>query len=121
MSINSMRQAAGFPPHDSLPMLERDLQKAVIDLARIFRWSVAHFRPAQTSKGWRTPVEADGKGWPDLLMTRDDRIVAVELKVGRNKLSPEQEQWRERLMAAGVEYFVWHEDDLRGQAVEVLR
>ena len=47
-------------------MSERELQDAVIQLARLLGWRVAHFRPAMTTRGWRTPVSADGAGFPDL-------------------------------------------------------
>lgn len=43
---------------------ERQWQAQVIELARILGWRVAHFRPALTKHGWRTPVQADGAGFP---------------------------------------------------------
>lgn len=102
-------------------MSERDFQRAVIDLAHMLSWRVAHFRPAKTSKGWRTPVEADGAGWPDLILCRGERIVAAELKAGRNKTTAQQDDWLAHLAATGVEVFVWRPDDLHGQILEVLR
>lgn len=39
-------------------------QAQVIELAHILGWTVAHFRPALTKHGWRTPVQADGAGFP---------------------------------------------------------
>jgi hypothetical protein len=46
---------------------ERDFQAAVLEAARVFGWHVAHFRPARTAHGWRTPVAADGAGFPDIV------------------------------------------------------
>lgn len=46
---------------------EAELQSAVIELARTLGYRVAHFRAARTAQGWRTPVEADGAGFPDLV------------------------------------------------------
>jgi hypothetical protein len=40
---------------------------AVIDLPHLLGWRAAHFRPARTATGWRTPVAADGAGFPDLV------------------------------------------------------
>ena len=76
---------------------EDHFQQQVIALARLRGWRVAHFRPAQTAKGWRTPVAADGKGFPDLLMVRarTGQIVAMELKGRRGQLTPEQKVWLE--------------------------
>ena len=77
-------------------MTEADLQQGVIQLARLFGYRVAHFRPAQTAKGWRTPVQADGKGFPDLVMIHRERrrIIFAELKAARGQLSTDQELWR---------------------------
>lgn len=60
---------------------EAMFQIEIIELARILGWRVAHFRPAQTRHGWRTPVAADGKGFPDLVLVRE-RVIYAELKVG---------------------------------------
>lgn len=79
----------------------------LIELAHIFGWRVSHFRPAMTAHGWRTAVSGDGKGWPDLLAVRGNRMIAAELKVGRNKATPEQLAWLAALKAAGAECFIW--------------
>jgi hypothetical protein len=87
---------------------ERELQKGVIDCARIFQWRVAHFRAAQTSRGWRTPVEADGAGFPDLVLVRDGRLLFAELKGDGGRLSDEQHAWIDALDAVrNVETYVW--------------
>jgi hypothetical protein len=62
---------------------EADFQRMVTDLAGVLGWSWVHFRPAQTQRGWRTPVEGPlGAGWPDLtlLRVRDRRLIFAELK-----------------------------------------
>lgn len=103
-------------------MLERDLEAAVIDLARILRWRRAHFRPAQTSRGWRTPVSGDGAGFPDLLLVRSPRIVAAELKSASGKVTPEQAAWLADLAASGIECHVWRPANLDdGSILETLR
>ena len=98
-------------------ILERDLCSNVIDVARIFGWRVAHFRPAQTKYGWRTAVQGDGAGFPDLILVRDE-VLAVELKVDRNVLSDEQALWLEAFRAAGVEGIVWTEHDWYDGVIE---
>lgn len=86
-------------------MTENDLLAAVLDLAKVLGWKVAHFRPAMTAKGWRTPVSADGGGFPDLVMAGPIRangdpcrVLFVELKAGRGKMSEAQWSWKFRLM-----------------------
>lgn len=91
--------------------LEQDWQRDVIHLARTLGWRVAYFRPAQTTKGWRTPVGADGKGFPDLILARD-RVIAAELKNELRKVEPEQQAWIDALNDAGIEAYVWRPDDL---------
>ena len=82
-------------------MSEEQLQRAIIDAARAHRWVVAHFRAAQTERGWRTPVEADGKGFPDLVLAHPDRgVLFIECKADRGRLSAEQERWVATLGAA---------------------
>ena len=92
-------------------MTEREFQGQVIEVAHLLGWRVAHFRPARTAHGWRTPVAADGQGWPDLFMVRGNRSVAAELKSETGKLSDDQRLWLDSLEAAGVEVHSWRPDD----------
>lgn len=86
-------------------------QRQVLDLARLLRWRVAHFRPARTADGgWRTPVAADGAGFPDLVLVRD-RTVFVELKVEHGRLSEPQSEWLAALALADAEAYVWKPSD----------
>ena len=102
-------------------MTEADFQAAVLELARLFRWRVAHFRAARTAHGWRTPVAADGAGWPDLFMVRGGRAVVAELKSESGRLRPEQREWLIELRACpGLEVFVWRPSDLE-EIARILR
>lgn len=75
-------------------MTEAQLQQAVIEAAQLLGWRVAHFRPARTKDGgWVTPVAADGKGFPDLVLVKGGTLAFVELKSENGKLSAEQKDW----------------------------
>lgn len=100
-------------------LTEAELQAHVIDLARMLRWRVAHFRPAMTKHGWRTPVAADGKGFPDLVLVRD-RVIFAELKSRTGRVGADQQAWLDAARAAGAEAHVWRPADLQTIA-EVLR
>ena len=108
-------------------MKEVDWQRQVIDLAHLYGWKVAHFRPAKTERGWRTPVQADGAGFPDLVLVKPGRpVVFAELKAKKNKLSPTQQEWIEALKAARVRgdqpsvgVYVWYPTDF-DEVQEVL-
>ena len=103
-------------------MTEAELQQAVIDLAHLLGWRVAHFRPARTSDGWRTPVAADGKGFPDLVLVRDRTILFVELKSQRGRLTDEQKHWGRVLLNTDARYEVWRPDDwTEGHIENVLK
>jgi VRR-NUC domain len=106
-----------------VPMSEADLQAAVIALARLMSWKVAHFRPAQNSKGiWRTPVAADGAGFPDLILVRPGMCIAVELKSSEGTVKPEQRAWINAFESAGISAFVWRPEHWTGgQILQVLQ
>jgi nicotinamidase-related amidase len=94
-------------------MTEIEFEQALVELAHVFGWHVAAFRPASTSKGWRTPVKYDGKGWPDLCLVHErGYIIFAELKAEKGKLSDEQTEWAEILASAAgqisqVHYHLW--------------
>lgn len=92
---------------------EAEWQRQVTDLATIYGWLWAHFRPARTKHGWRVPVSGPlGAGWPDLVLVRADRIIFAELKRShKDQLRPEQVMVHGAISSA-VEVYVWRPDDL---------
>jgi hypothetical protein len=104
----------------AIPITEAEFQRQVLDIAKLFRWRVAHFRAAQTSRGWRTPVQADGKGFPDLVLGRGDRLIFAELKRDKAKTSLDQDLWLDLLRGTRAEVYLWRPSDIDTIA-EVLR
>lgn len=98
---------------------EEEFQKAVIGLFQSYGWRVAHFRTVCTvkrrkgveTKVWETPVQADGKGFPDLLMLRGTSRVVLELKMPGRRASAEQEAWLRAFYAAGFLGGVYQPED----------
>lgn len=100
-------------------MTESELQKAVIDMARLFGLRVAHFRPALSQSGrWHTAVAADGKGYPDLTIVGPGGILFRELKTDRGAIRPEQKQWLATLGFAGANAGVWRPANLHDGTIE---
>lgn len=79
-------------------------------IAHAFGWRAAHFRPAKTGKGWRTPVAGDGQGFLDWLCVRE-RLIIIELKTKKDKLRPDQEEWKAAWERINAEVYVfWPKD-----------
>lgn len=97
----------------ALAMSEDDLQTSIIELAHFYGWKCAHFRSVKVTKKdgstfWQTPVAADGEGFPDLILVRRNRVLAVELKSERGKPDPAQREWLHIFMLTRrVETFIW--------------
>jgi hypothetical protein len=91
---------------------EKEFMKQVIVFARLRGWLVAHFRPARTAKGWCTAVEADGQGFPDLVLVRSSEILFVECKRSeKEKPTPEQRKWLLALATSGCRAMIWSPED----------
>lgn len=118
--------AALAGPHltAAVTLTESKWQARVISQAHAYGWRVAHFRRVRVQRKngatyYETPVAADGKGFPDLILVRGGRCVAAELKVGRNTTTPEQREWLAAFAVAGIESYVWRPED-QTQVEEVL-
>jgi hypothetical protein len=100
---------------------EASFQACVLEVARLGGWRTLHIRPARRADGsWRTPVSGDGQGWPDLTLVRPPRLLFVELKSERGRLSASQADWIGVLrLLPKVEVYVWRPSDW-DELVEVL-
>ena len=91
---------------------EAEFQSQLLSLARGLGFTVAHFRTvrvqrANGSVSYQTPVQADGAGFPDLVMVGHGRVVFVELKANKGRIRPEQEAWITMLREGGATVFLW--------------
>ena len=44
-------------------------------------------------------------GFPDILIVLEDRVICIEMKVGKNKVSPDQQRWVTALNQAGIDTY----------------
>jgi len=95
-----------------LDLHENDLQNNILEVAKLYHWRRAHFRPARTKHGWRTPVQADGKGFPDLVLVKPPRLIIAEIKRQGQKPSEFQREWLDDFNGVpSVEVYVWQPSD----------
>lgn len=94
-------------------MTEAQFQQQIIDLAHLYGWRVAHFRPAWSKDGQRcmTAVQADGAGWPDLTLVKGSRLIFAEIKSDKGRISPDQQGWLDALQKTRAEVYLWRPDD----------
>ncbi|MDI3330677.1 MAG: VRR-NUC domain-containing protein [Micrococcus sp.] len=93
---------------------EAQLQGTVEQMATLLGWRWYHTRDSRRSV----------KGFPDLVMIHpgQGRILWVELKSERGRLSREQRAWINDLDATGAEVHVWRPADLvSGRVLAVLQ
>jgi hypothetical protein len=103
----------------TLPITEDDLKRTVIDMCHTLGLLVAHFRPAQIRPGvWVTPVEADGAGFPDMVIVGPGGVLFWELKSATGPVSTDQAKWLTALLGAGAVAWVVRPRDLRSGAIE---
>lgn len=94
-------------------------QGQVVQLAGTLGWEHLHVRRS-IGKGKRWVTATNVKGWPDLFLWHpiQGRVMAAELKVGKDTLTVEQRLVLRSLEAAGIPTYVWRPEDL--EAVLVL-
>lgn len=93
---------------------EEALQRSIVQLLRLCpappegpSWNAVNPIPAK-SKAAAGKSKAMGlrSGWPDLLLVWKGRAITIELKAGRGRTSPAQEELRREITLAGG---VWAE------------
>ena len=96
---------------------EAVFQDAVIRIAKMRGWECFHPKPHQIRANvWRS----DGRGFPDLTMAREGRIIFAELKTAKGNLSVDQKKWLFHLSASkNAEVYVWRPADLE-KIAEIL-
>jgi hypothetical protein len=115
--------AANAPRMAATPSLPKDLtervfQARVMQIARDCGWGPI-YHTADSRKS--------APGFPDIVMTRrgndpanPSRLLFAELKTMRGRVSDEQQEWIDALLATGSECYTWRPSDL-AEIERVLR
>ena len=91
-------------------MTEKAFQSDVMRVAKMLGWLCYHTFDSRRS----------ASGFPDLVLVRE-RVLFRELKVGKNKLSPTQELWRDSILDAGGDWAEWRETDMDDIVADLSR
>lgn len=101
------------------PVPEADVQRVLTDALSARGWRWVHFRPARTKDGWRTAFTG-ATGFPDVIAARDGRMLALECKGSRGRVTPDQALWLGKLGAVpGVQTMIVTPENL-DEALEVI-
>ena len=106
---------------------EADWQRTVTDALTLYGWRWTHFRPANTGRGWRTPLSGS-PGFPDIVAVREYTLYFIELKAEAGRLTLDQQDWQAALLECvdldlaprGTQYYVWRPSDF-DEVMEVLK
>lgn len=83
---------------------EKEFQAQVVEYAKLNGWLVYHTYDSRHSE----------PGFPDMVMTREEAAIVVELKAVRGKLTADQEKWLSafrRVPQLRDRVFVWRPGD----------
>lgn len=89
-------------------MSEAKLQELVTGLATALGWLAYHTHDSRRSQA----------GFPDLCMVRDERVVFIELKAMRGRMSLAQKSWRDALWDSVAEWYCFRPADYLSGLVE---
>lgn len=92
-------------------MSERELQDAILDYATLRNWRTYHTFDSRHSSS----------GFPDIILCRRERLLAIELKSDTGRITGEQLAWLGSFADAGAETYVWRPADWPDVVEAVLR
>lgn len=102
------------PPTHKGRMSERQLEKAIVQLAELRQWWV------HTIADSRSLRSHTGGGFPDLALVRGPRLVFAELKSAKGRVRETQYEWLTKLQGAGAECYLWRPADWTNGAIEAI-
>lgn len=121
MSLVGVMKTTTLKSEINKAITHEEFQETVCELAHYLGWRIAHFRRAWSKKGWRTPVQYDGAGFPDLFLVRGERLLVMELKSAKGNVTIPQQLWLDTLKATGkCEVYLGRPDDW-DEIVELLK
>lgn len=90
---------------------EQHWQADIVEMAERLGWAIMHVNRSRVGEQNLTVTGYDGKGWPDLVLFRPPRSVAIEVKKELGRPTPEQLAWLALLAACGWDTMVARPSD----------
>ena len=101
-------------------MKEKDFARQVETMLNFYGWLWKHDEPAHRPGGGFVTAFRGTRGFPDYIAVKGDRVLLVELKSDKGRLSTDQQRWLHAFAMSGrVECYVWRPGDL-STAAKVL-
>jgi len=92
-------------------LTEKQFEAQIKDLAKIFGWRYYHPFLSKWSE----------RGWPDVTLLRDRRLIIAELKSEKGKLTEAQARWLWNLRKVpGISVYIWRPRHIE-KIAEVLK
>lgn len=90
-------------------LTEAQWQNVVQNHLTAYGW--AWYHAPDNRPNARGRVQAVRKGFPDLIAVKGTRLLAIELKAKKGRVTPEQLTWLDSLAIAGAESYLWRPGD----------
>lgn len=94
---------------DFTHLSEAQWQALVIREAMLAKW--AYYHPPDNIPYKGNKKQNIVAGFPDLTLVRKDRLIFVELKAEKGRITEAQKVWLKRLSDAGAECYLWRPSD----------
>ncbi|MDP9143850.1 MAG: hypothetical protein M3N43_03995 [Actinomycetota bacterium] len=105
------KAVAALPTGSAPPLTEAQFQRQITEYAELCGWEWMHPRAGRTVDSWRTPMSGTmAKGWPDLVLIRDRRLIFMEVKRAGAMATADQLRVLDVLAGAAETYTVRPKD-----------
>src|SRR4051794_14872899 len=103
-----MPGASSMPSTVAHSLSEKQFQTQVLDLAALMGWTTAHFHDSRREVRPGVHVgDRAAAGFPDVVLARPPKLLVVELKAEKGRVSDAQRGWLQLLERCGVDVRVW--------------
>lgn len=97
-----------------------DLVAYILELAQALGYRCHYTYDSRKAPRGRHGQRRTNPGFPDLVLARDLRLIVIEVKIGDDTPTKDQQWWLDHLALLGLEVYLWTEHDI-DRIEEILR